>query len=178
MSVAPPLLEVEHLELRFPVRGGVILDRKLAEVHAVDDVSLVLREGETLGVVGESGCGKTTLARCIVRLLRPTAGRIRFRGRDITTSGRRELRPLRAQLQMVFQDPQASLNPRKRVGQIVGGALRLRGVRGPAVDERARASCSSASASAPSTSTASRTSSRAASASASASRGRWRWSPA
>jgi oligopeptide/dipeptide ABC transporter ATP-binding protein len=138
VSAAPPLLEVEHLELRFPIRGGVILDRKLAEVHAVDDVSLVVGEGETLGVVGESGCGKTTLARCIVRLLRPTAGRIRFRGRDITDSGRRELRPLRAQLQMVFQDPQASLNPRKRVGQIVGGALRLHGVRGPAVDARTR----------------------------------------
>jgi oligopeptide/dipeptide ABC transporter ATP-binding protein len=138
VSAAPPLLEVEHLELRFPIRGGVLLDRKVAEVHAVDDVSLVLREGETLGVVGESGCGKTTLARCIVRLLKPTAGRIRFRGRDITTSGRRELRPLRAQLQMVFQDPQASLNPRKRVGQIVGGALRLRGLGGPAAEARTR----------------------------------------
>jgi len=132
------LLEVEHLVLHFPVRGGILFDRKLGEVHAVDDVSFTLREGETLGIVGESGCGKTTLARCIVRLLRPTAGQIRFRGQDITTAGRRALRPVRSQLQMVFQDPQASLNPRKRAGQIIGGALRLRGIRGPAVTERTR----------------------------------------
>jgi oligopeptide/dipeptide ABC transporter ATP-binding protein len=132
------LLEVEHLVLHFPVRGGVLFDRKVGEVHAVDDISFTLREGETLGIVGESGCGKTTLARCIVRLLRPTAGQIRFRGKDITTAGRRALRPVRSQLQMVFQDPQASLNPRKRAGQIIGGALRLRGIRGPAVTERTR----------------------------------------
>jgi oligopeptide/dipeptide ABC transporter ATP-binding protein len=124
------LLEVEHVVMHYPARGG--------EVHAVDDVSFVLREGETLGVVGESGCGKTTLARCMVRLLRPTGGRIRFRGHDITTASRRQLRPLRAQLQMVFQDPQASLNPRKRVGQIIGTALRLRGLSGPAAEERMR----------------------------------------
>jgi oligopeptide/dipeptide ABC transporter ATP-binding protein len=132
------LLEVEHLEQRFPVRGGLLFDRSVAEVHAVDDVSLAVREGETLGIVGESGCGKSTLARCIVRLLRPTAGRVRFRGRDITAAGRKELRPLRSELQMVFQDPQASLNPRKRVGQILGVPLRLRGLRGPAVAERTR----------------------------------------
>jgi oligopeptide/dipeptide ABC transporter ATP-binding protein len=124
------LLEVEHVVMHYPLHGG--------EVHAVDDVSFALAEGETLGVVGESGCGKTTLARCIVRLLRPDAGTIRFRGHDITTAGRRELRPLRAQLQMVFQDPQASLNPRKRVGQIIGTALRNRGLRGAAVEERTR----------------------------------------
>jgi peptide/nickel transport system ATP-binding protein len=125
---AAPLLEVEDLVLRFPVRSGVLFDRRIGEVHAVDGVSFSLREGETLGVVGESGCGKTTLARCLVRLLRPTAGRIRFRGRDITRARPGELRPLRPQIQMVFQDPHASLNPRKRVGQIVGarspGALR------------------------------------------------------
>jgi oligopeptide/dipeptide ABC transporter ATP-binding protein len=124
------LLEVEHVVMHYPVRGG--------EVHAVDDVSFVLHDGETLGVVGESGSGKTTLARCIVRLLRPTDGRIRFQGHDITTASRRELRPLRAQLQMVFQDPQASLNPRKRVGQIIGTALRVHGLRGPAVEQRTR----------------------------------------
>jgi len=101
-------------------------------------VSLTVAEGETLGIVGESGCGKTTLARCIVRLLQPTAGRIRFRGQDITTAGRRELRPVRRELQMVFQDPQASLNPRKRVSQIIGVPLRLRGLSGAAVATRTR----------------------------------------
>jgi oligopeptide/dipeptide ABC transporter ATP-binding protein len=138
VSAAPPLVEVDHLVLHYPIRGGVVVSRKLAEVHAIDDVSLTLSEGETLGIVGESGCGKTTLARCIVRLLQPTAGRIRFRGRDITTAGRRELRPLRRELQMVFQDPQASLNPRKRVSQIIGVPLRLRGVSGAGVEERTR----------------------------------------
>jgi ABC-type oligopeptide transport system ATPase subunit len=132
------LVEVEHLVLHFPIRGGVLVNRKLAEMHAIDDVSLTVREGETLGIVGESGCGKTTLARCIVRLLQPTAGRIRFRGHDITTAGRRALRPLRRELQMVFQDPQASLNPRKRVSQIVGALLRLRGLSAADVDARTR----------------------------------------
>jgi oligopeptide/dipeptide ABC transporter ATP-binding protein len=97
-------------------------------VHAVDDVSFALRQGETLGLVGESGCGKTTLARTIMRLLDPTDGTIRFRGRDITRSSRRALRPLRREMQMVFQDPFASLNPRKRVGQIIGAPLAIAGV--------------------------------------------------
>ena len=138
MTGASPLVEVDHLVLHYPIRGGIVVSRKLAEVHAVDDVSFTVREGETLGIVGESGCGKTTLARCLVRLLQPTAGRIRFRGHDITTATRRELRPLRREFQIVFQDPQASLNPRKRVSQIVGAPLRLRGLRGAAVDARTR----------------------------------------
>jgi oligopeptide/dipeptide ABC transporter ATP-binding protein len=131
-----PLLELDHLELRYPVRGGALVGRTVAEVHAVDDVSLTLHEGETLGVVGESGCGKTTLARCIVRLLRPTAGRIRFRGRDVTDARGRDLRAMRREVQMVSQDPQASLNPRKRVGQIVGRPVRLRRGGGAAVAAR------------------------------------------
>jgi oligopeptide/dipeptide ABC transporter ATP-binding protein len=131
LAAAPqpgPLLEVEHLALHFPVKQGLLIDRVVANVRAVDDVSFTLQEGETLGLVGESGCGKTTLARCLLRLLEPTSGTISFRGGDITHTREHQLRSFRGQVQMVFQDPQASLNPRKRVGQIVGGGLRLCGV--------------------------------------------------
>ena len=122
------MVEAEHVQLYFPVKRGILIDRTIAQVHAVDDVSLRLKEGETLGVVGESGCGKSTLARCIVRLLEPTSGSLRFRGQDITHLGRRSLQPVRREVQLVFQDPVASLNPRKRVGQIVGTPMRLHGV--------------------------------------------------
>jgi len=131
------LLDVEHLQVLFPVRAGIIASRASAYVHAVDDVSLQLREGETLGIVGESGCGKTTLIRTLMRLVDPTGGTIRYRGREITHATRRELGRTRRELQMVFQDPQSSLNPRKRVGQIIGTPLRLRGLQGGALDERA-----------------------------------------
>jgi len=116
----------------------VIVDRTVGRVHAVDDLSFSLNAGETLGVVGESGCGKTTLSRTIVRLLEPTDGRIRFRGQDITNAGRRQLAPVRREMQMVFQDPQASLNPRKRVGQIVAAPLKLHGERNGDTDGRVR----------------------------------------
>jgi oligopeptide/dipeptide ABC transporter ATP-binding protein len=122
------LMEVEHLRVLFPLKQGIVVDRTVGHVHAVDDVSFALHEGETLGIVGESGCGKTTLIRTLVRLTVPTAGAIRFRGRDITKASRRELAPIRREMQMVFQDPQASLNPRKRVNQILATPLRLRGV--------------------------------------------------
>ncbi|MGI8752251.1 MAG: ABC transporter ATP-binding protein [Acidimicrobiales bacterium] len=121
---ATPLLEVEHLRVYFPVRSGM-LGRTRGSVQAVDDVTFSLAEGETLGLVGESGCGKTTLARTVLRLLTPTGGRIRYRGNEVTHLNQRGLRPFRAEVQMVFQDPQASLNPRKRVGQIVGAGLKL-----------------------------------------------------
>ncbi len=132
------LIDVEHLEVHFPIRSGALIARKTGEVHAVSDITLRLREGETLGVVGESGCGKTTLIRTLVRLVNPTGGTIRFRGRDITHSKRRELAPVRREMQMVFQDPQASLNPRKRVGQILGTPLRIRGVPRGEVEARSR----------------------------------------
>ncbi len=119
-----PLLELEHLQMLFPARAAAF-GGKRGHVHAVDDVSLALAEGETLGLVGESGCGKTTLARCAVRLLAPTAGKVRFRGADITSLGPRAMRPYRKHMQIVFQDPQGSLNPRKRVRQIIGAALEL-----------------------------------------------------
>ena len=127
-AAAPALMEVEHVRVLFPIKRGLIIDRTIGLVHAVDDVSFTLGEGETLGIVGESGCGKTTLIRTLVRLVNATAGAIRFRGTDITKASRRQLEPVRHEMQMVFQDPQASLNPRKRVSQIVRTPLRLRGV--------------------------------------------------
>ena len=124
---AASLVEVEHVKQHFPIKRGVLIDRTVGHVHAVDDVTFELHEGETLGLVGESGCGKTTLARTIMRLLEPTDGVIRFRGRDISRASQRALRPVRREMQLVFQDPFASLNPRKRVGQIIGAPLRLHG---------------------------------------------------
>ncbi len=128
--MSAPLLEVDHLVVHFPIKRGVLVDRTVGNVHAVDDVSLSLAEGETLGIVGESGCGKTTLARTVARLEEATEGEIRFHGVDITHEHRRGLASVRRELQMVFQDPQASLNPRKRVGQIVGAPMRLQHVDG------------------------------------------------
>ena len=122
------LLEVEHLQVLFPVKSGAVIARTVGHVHAVDDVSFELHEGETLGIVGESGCGKTTLIRTLMRLIDATGGAIRFRGDDITHADRKELAPTRRLIQMVFQDPQSSLNPRKRVGQIIATPLRIRGV--------------------------------------------------
>jgi len=130
------LLSVEHLKQLFGVRKGIAFSREVAQVHAVDDVSFGLDAGETLGLVGESGCGKTTLARAVVRLLEPTAGSIRFRGQEISSAGRRELRPLRREMQMVFQDPFGSLNPRKNVREIVSLPLRLHGASKEAARDR------------------------------------------
>jgi len=119
------LLRAEHVTKYFPVRKGVLLQREVARVHAVDDVSIDLRAGETLGLVGESGCGKSTLARCLARLYPLTGGSVVFEGRDISRLSRRKLRPVRRELQMIFQDPYASLNPRKRVGAILSDPLRI-----------------------------------------------------
>jgi oligopeptide transport system ATP-binding protein len=119
------LLRAEHVKKYFPIRTGILLQREVARVHAVDDVSIDLRAGETLGLVGESGCGKSTLARCIARLFPLTAGSVVFEGQDISRLSRRKLRPVRRELQLVFQDPYASLNPRKRVGEILSNPLRI-----------------------------------------------------
>jgi oligopeptide transport system ATP-binding protein len=119
-----PLIEVRDVKKYFPIRRG-LMQREVARVHAVDGVSFAVQEGETLGLVGESGCGKSTLGRTIVRLYEPTAGQIIFQGVPIEGHGARKLRPLRREMQMVFQDPYASLNPRKRVGSIIGDPLKI-----------------------------------------------------
>ncbi|HYJ20714.1 MAG TPA: ATP-binding cassette domain-containing protein [Solirubrobacterales bacterium] len=121
------LLEVRDLVKHFPIRSG-LLNRSHDSVRAVDDVDLSIAAGETLGLVGESGSGKSTLCRAVLQLVEPTSGSVRFEGRELVGLGRRQLRPLRREMQMIFQDPQASLNPRRRVGQIVGGPIKLHGL--------------------------------------------------
>jgi len=131
MTVTPvqePMVEVRHLVKYFPIKAGIMFDRTVDNVHAVDDVTFAVPKGETLGLVGESGCGKSTLCRTLLRLEDPNSGEILFEGRDISGLNRRELRPLRSQMQMIFQDPYASLNPRKRVVQIIGDPMRLHGI--------------------------------------------------
>ena len=119
------LLEVKNLKKYFPVTRGIIFQKEVATVRAVDDISFSVQPRETLGVVGESGCGKSTMARCIMRLLDPTDGKVEFNGRDITRLSRAQMRPMRREMMMIFQDPYASLNARKRVGFIVAEALQV-----------------------------------------------------
>ena len=122
------LVEIDRLRVWFPIKSGVVLDRHVGDVKAVDDVSFSIERGETLGLVGESGCGKSTVGRTISRLCEPTAGRIVFDGVDITNASETRMRETRRQMQMVFQDPFASLNPRHSVGRIVGEPLRVHGL--------------------------------------------------
>jgi peptide/nickel transport system ATP-binding protein len=123
-----PILVVDHLVKHFPIKAGILIDRQIGAVQAVDDVSFAVNRGETLGLVGESGCGKSTLARSILQLIEPTSGSVRFEGREIAGLGRRQSRELRSDMQMVFQDPYASLNPRKRIAQIVGDPMVMHGI--------------------------------------------------
>jgi len=122
-----PLLQVRDVKTHFPVRGG-LLGRVRGTVKAVDSVSFEVRRGETLGLVGESGCGKSTLGRTLLRLIDPTAGSIRFEGQELTGLSQRELRPLRRRMQLIFQDPYASLNPRMTVRDIVGEPFAIHGL--------------------------------------------------
>ena len=128
MSMNGNLVELIDLKMYFPIKSGIVLDRHVGDIKAVDGVSLEIKRGETLGLVGESGCGKSTLARSILQLLEPTSGSVRFEGREITGLANKASRALRPQMQMIFQDPYASLNPRKRVGDIIGDPLRLHGL--------------------------------------------------
>jgi peptide/nickel transport system ATP-binding protein len=131
-----PLVEVEHLKVWFPIKSGLVLDRHIGDIRAVDDISLTINRGETVGLVGESGCGKSTVGRTILRLYKPTEGKILFDGRDISKLNEQEMRPLRRRMQMVFQDPFASLNPRHSVGRIVGEPLRTHGLANRAESSR------------------------------------------
>lgn len=131
-----PLIEVSGLRKYFPVRGGVF-GRVVDQVRAVEDVSFTIRKGETLGLVGESGCGKTTVGRMLLRLIEPTAGSIRFGGRDLLGLDRKQLRQLRPRLQIIFQDPYSSLNPRRTVGDAIGEPLFVHGrARGAELDRK------------------------------------------
>jgi oligopeptide transport system ATP-binding protein len=120
-----PLVQLVGVKKHFPITRGIIFQRKIGQVHAVDGVDLEVYPGETVGLVGETGCGKSTLARCITRLFDITKGQVFFDGQDITRHNRRQMRPLRREIQMIFQDPYASLNPRKTVGSIIGEPFRV-----------------------------------------------------
>ncbi len=128
MASGDPLVEVTDLVKHFPIKAGLLVDREVDQVRAVDGISFSAARGQTLGLVGESGSGKSTACRAMLQLLAPTSGSVRFEGEEIAGLSRREMRPLRREMQMIFQDPYASLNPRKRVGQIVGDPLKLQGV--------------------------------------------------
>jgi oligopeptide transport system ATP-binding protein len=126
--IEKPLVEVRGLKMHFPITEGIIARRKIGEVKAVDGVSLTIRRGETLGLVGESGCGKTTMGRCILRLETPTDGAILYDGVDIGSLNRKALTALRRRIQVIFQDPYSSLNPRQKVGTILAEPMKVHGI--------------------------------------------------
>ncbi|MFD5861873.1 ABC transporter ATP-binding protein [Streptomyces chartreusis] len=123
-----PLLVVEKLVKHFPVKGGFPIRRTVGQVQAVDGIDLTVHVGESFGLVGESGCGKSTTGRLITKLVEPTSGRISYRGQDITHATRRQLAPIRSEIQMIFQDPYSSLNPRQTVGKIISGPMEINGI--------------------------------------------------
>jgi oligopeptide transport system ATP-binding protein len=127
-SASDILINVQDLKMYFPVTAGLIFQRKIADVKAVDGISFNVRKGETLGLVGESGCGKSTTGRAILQLYKPTAGSVDFGGTELTRLGGGELRRMRRKMQMIFQDPYASLNPRMSVGAIIGEPLQIHGL--------------------------------------------------
>ena len=135
-TVGGPLLQVEDLKVYFPIRSGLVIERRVGDIKAVDGITFEIKRGETLGLVGESGCGKTTVGRTILRLYDPTEGRIVFDGRDIAGLSEKEMRGLRRRMQMVFQDPYSSLNPRQNVGNIVGEPLKVHGIGGKEIDKK------------------------------------------
>jgi oligopeptide transport system ATP-binding protein len=138
MSAPEPLLAVEDLRKEFPVRSGFLIERVTRTVKAVDGISFSIPEGHTLGLVGESGSGKSTTGYCVLQLLKPTAGSVRFKGQELTTLGGGELRRLRRDMQIVFQDPYSSLNPRMTVGDIVSEPLEIHGIGSRRRDRRGR----------------------------------------
>jgi oligopeptide transport system ATP-binding protein len=133
-----PLLDVRGLTMHFPITEGIVLSRKAGDVKAVDGVDFTIGRGETLGLVGESGCGKTTTGRCILRLEKPTAGQVLYDGRDVARMERGELTRLRRRMQVIFQDPYSSLNPRMKVGDIIGEPIKVHGVERDARRRQAR----------------------------------------
>jgi len=122
------LVDVKDLKMHFPVTSGLVFQREVAQVKAVDGVSFSIKRGETLGLVGESGCGKTTTGRCILQLYKPTAGQVMFEGNDLTQMGNRQMRRMRREMQVIFQDPYSSLNPRMTAGDIIGEPLVVHGL--------------------------------------------------
>ena len=136
MTGATPLLEVRDLHMHFPISEGTLMRRQIGEVKAVDGIGFSVRRGETLGLVGESGCGKTTTGRCILQLERPTSGAILYDGVDINALSRREQLALRRRIQVIYQDPYSSLNPRMKVGDIIGEPIKVHGL-APDADRRA-----------------------------------------
>src|SRR5581483_6184604 len=142
-AVTPPtqdtIIDVKNLKMYFPIRSGIVFDRNVGHVHAVDDISFHVRRGETLGLVGESGCGKSTTGRAVLQIYRPTSGQVLFQGTDVTKAKGDKLRLLRRNMQMVFQDPYASLDPRMTVGGIISEPLEIHSLaKGKEREERVR----------------------------------------